>query len=71
MAIGLRRVFNDISLDAMKDVFPLNTSSNYNIKNKSTYYSKSVISVYNGTELLLHLPLNIWELVPNDIKAVV
>ena len=56
-------------LDIMKDVFPLNTSANYNIKNRSTFYSRPVNSVYSGTEPLSHLVLKVWEHVPNDSKA--
>ena len=72
LAIGLHSVFNGISPDVMKDVFALSTSSNYNIRNRSTNYSKSCrlfYLVYNGTESLSHLALRLWELVPNDIKA--
>ena len=45
LANALYKVFNGILPDAKKDVFPLNTSSNYIIRNKSTFYSKSVNSV--------------------------
>ena len=58
-----------ISLDIMKDVFPLNTSSNYNNRKRSTFYSRTENPVYNGTESLLHLAAKIWKLVPNDIKV--
>ena len=33
LAIELYKIFNGISPDIMKDVFPLNTSSNYDIRN--------------------------------------
>ena len=62
-------LFNGISLDIMKDVFPLNTSPNYNIRNGSTFSSRPVNSVYNGTESISHLASKIWELVPSDIKT--
>ena len=45
LATAMYKVFNGILPDAMKDVFPLNTSSNYIIRKKSTFYSKSVNSV--------------------------
>ena len=34
----------------MKEVFPLNTSSNYNIKNRLTFHLRPVDSVYDITE---------------------
>ena len=65
----LYNVFSGISPDIMKDAFLLNTSSDYNIRNRSTFQSRPINSVYNGTESLSHLAPKIWEHVPNDIKA--
>ena len=39
------------------------------LDNTDLPYSVLVNSVYSGTELLSHLVPKIWELVPNDIKA--
>ena len=69
LAIELYMVFNGISPDTMKDLFPLKTSSNYNIRNRSTFYSRPVNLVDNVTESLSRLAPKIWELVSNDIKA--
>ena len=52
----------------MKDVFPLNTSSNCNIRNRLTFYSRPINSVYKGTESLSHLASKKWELVLYVIK---
>ena len=49
------KVFNDISSDIMKDVFPLSTSSNYDIRNRRTFTTRSVKEVYYGTESLSYL----------------
>ena len=49
VAIELYKVFNGISPDIIKDVFPLSTSSNYNIRNRLTFYSRPLNSVCNGT----------------------
>ena len=65
----LYKVFSGISPDVVKDVFPLNTSSNNNIRNRSTFYSSPVNSVYKATVSLSHLAPKIREFVPNDIKA--
>ena len=39
----------------MKDVFPLNASSNYDIMNRPTVFTRRVRSVFNGTESLSYL----------------
>ena len=53
----------------MKVVFPLNATSNYNVRNRSSFYSRLVNSVYKVTDSLLHFISKIREIVPNDIKA--
>ena len=53
----------------MKDVFPLSTSSNYNISNRPTFYSMPLNSVYNGIDSLSNLAPKMWELVSNGISA--
>ena len=68
LAIELYKIFNGISPDIMKDVFPLNTSSNYDIRNKPTFYTRRVRSVFKGTESLSYIAPKIWELVPEKIK---
>ena len=44
LATGLYKVLNGIS-HIMKDIFPLNTSSIYEIRNRETFYSRPVKSV--------------------------
>ena len=69
LAIELYKIFNGISPDIMKDVFPLNASSNYDIRNRPTFFNRRVRSVFNGTESLSYLAPKIWELVPENIKT--
>ena len=45
LAIELYKVFNGISTDIMKDVFPLNTTSNYDIRNRKTFDSSYNLKV--------------------------
>ena len=54
----------------MKDVFPLITTSNYDIRNRKTFYSRTVKIVYNGTESLSYLAPKIWELIPKEIRLI-
>ena len=58
-----------ISPKRMNNLFPLNTSSNNNIRNRSTFNLRPAHSVQNGTEVLSHLAPKIWELILNDIKT--
>ena len=52
----------------MKDVFPLNRNSFYNTRNKRAFHSRHIRTVHFGSETLSHLALEIWELVPEEIK---
>ena len=54
-SIELCKVFNDICLDIMKDVFLLSTSSNYDIRSRCTFTTRSVKTVYYETEYLSYL----------------
>ena len=69
LAIELYKVVNGLSPDIMKDVFPLNTSSNYNTRNRRVFHSRPIKTVYYGSETLSHLGPKIWELVPDEIKS--
>ena len=53
----------------MKDVFPLSTASNYDIRSRRTFTTRSVKTVYYGTESLSYLAPNVWELIPKNIKS--
>ena len=70
LAIELYKVINGISPDLMKEVFPLNDDSGYNLRNKRTFKSRRVKSMRYGTDSLAYLAPKIWELVPNETKAV-
>ena len=55
LAIELYKVFNDICPDIMKDVFPLSTSSSYDIRSSRTFTTRSVKTVYYAIESLSSL----------------
>ena len=69
LAIELYKIFSGTSPDIMKDVFPLNTSSTYDIRNREIFYTRPVKSVYHGSESLSYLAPKIWELVPESINS--
>ena len=55
LVIELYKVFNDICPDIMKDVFPLSPSSNYDIRSRRTFSTRSVKTVCCKTESLSYL----------------
>ena len=59
---------NDLSTKLVVDCFKLNNITEYNTRDRSTPYSQPVYTVIHGTESLSHLGLEIWELVPSDMK---
>ena len=69
LAIELFKVFNDICPDIINDVFPLSTSSNYDIRSRPTFTTRSVKTVYYGTESLSWLAPKVWELISSNIKS--
>ena len=56
-------------LDIMKDVFPLSTSSNNDIRSRCTFTTRSVKGVHYGTESLSYLAPKVWERIPNNIET--
>ena len=70
LAIELCKIFNGIYSDIINDVFPLSTSSNYDIRSRHTFITRSVKTVYYGTESLPYLAPKIWKLIPNNIKSI-
>ena len=70
LTIELYKVFKDICPDIMKDVFLWSIyDSNYDIKSKRTFTTRSVKTVYYGTESLSYLSPKVWEFIPNNIKS--
>ena len=54
----------------MKDIFPLNTSSVYDIRNKQMFCTRTVKPVYKGIESLSFLIPKICGLIPESIKSI-
>ena len=48
LAIELYKIVNGFSPDIMKDVFPFNTNSSYNIRNRRTFRSRPIRAVNFG-----------------------
>ena len=60
----LYKFVNSLSSKLLSDSLKLNNLTVYNIRNRSTFYSRPVRTVLHGTESLSHLTRKIWELVP-------
>ena len=63
-------IFNGISPDIMKYIFPLNRSSIYDIRNRETIYTRPAKSLDKGTESLSFFTHEIWEFIPECIKPI-
>ena len=68
LATEIYTFVNSLSPKLVSDCFKLNNMTVYNTRNRSTFYSQQVRTVYHGTESLSHLGTKIWELVPSDMK---
>ena len=69
LALEMFKVLNSSSPEIMKEVFPLNTCNNYDLRHPPQFLARPVKSVYYGTESISFLAPKIWEIVPEDIKA--
>ena len=65
LATELYKFVNGLSLKLISDCFKLNNMIVYNNRNRSTFFSRSVL---HGTESLSHLGPKIWGLVHSDMK---
>ena len=70
LAIEFCKNFNNTSPDIMKDIFPFNTSSIYDVRNRQTFHIRPAKSVYKSTELLSFLTPKICQLIPESIKSI-
>ena len=70
LAIELFKIFNGISPDIMKDIFPLSTSSTYDTSNRKTFYTTPVQSVYKRSESLPFFTPKIGEFILECIKSI-
>ena len=69
LSIELYKRVNGMSPDLMKDVFPLQPISHYDLRVKKTFFNRKVKSVYFGTETLAYLGPKIWEMIPLNIRS--
>ena len=68
LATELYKLVNGLSLDIIKNAFPLNNNLLYNTRNRRSFNSRPIRSVTYGSETLSHLVPKILELVPTVLK---
>ena len=61
------KIKNNIAPTFMKEVFT-DTKNDRDLRNKSSFHTSNVKSVYNGTETISFRGPQIWSLVPDSIK---
>ena len=67
LATDMFKTKNGISPSFMNNVFP-NSGNNVNLRNKPSFQSFNVRSVYNGTETIYFRGPQIWSIIPESIK---
>ena len=67
LATELFKISNELSPDIVKETFQKKIIS-YNLRNKNSFMTRQVNSVYHGTESLSFLGPKIWDQVPQEIK---
>ena len=67
LAIEIYKVKNNLSPTLMKNIFPERVIP-YDLRNKNTFQSSNINTVYNGTETRSFIGPKTWALVPEDIK---
>ena len=68
LAIEMYKVFKENSPHVFSNLFIAKENS-YNLRNESYFVIPKVNSVFNGTESISYLGPKIWNIVPDDIKA--
>ena len=66
LATELYKILRGLSLDIVRDIFPWSSSLSYDTRNGDVFYTKPIKSACHGTESLLFLAPNWWELIPNN-----
>ena len=68
LATGMYKVINKLSPSFMHTIFPLTTNP-YGLRNKNTFKTSNIHSVYYGSETLEFKGPKTWSVVPDDIKS--
>ena len=67
LATELYKVYLGLAPELMNDIFKKRNVT-YNFREKSTFETKNIKSVYYGSETIFFIGPKIWELLPSNIK---
>ena len=70
LAIKMFKVKHNLAQEIMTEVFRLKTRS-FDIKNKSEFQRRNIKTVIYGSETLSSLNLEIWDLIPIELRNLV
>ena len=70
LATEMYKLVNNLSPPIMNRVFKLNSNSRYNLRQISQFVRSLVKSVYHGKERISCLGPKIWDILPDDYKAI-
>ena len=69
LATEMFKVKNELSLEIICDIFTQRINTHYNLKHNTHLETTFVRSAYNGTENVSYLGPKIWDIVPEEYKA--
>ena len=70
LATEMYKLVNNLSPPIMNRVFKLNSNSRYNLRQISQFVRSLVKSVYHGKARISCLGPKIWDILPDDYKAI-
>ena len=70
LATEMYKLVNNLSPPIMNRVLKLNSDSRYNLRQISQFSRSLLKSVYHGTESNSYLGPKIWDILPDDYKAI-
>ena len=68
LATEMFRVYTGSAIDILNELFPLKSTSNYNLRNQPEFIVRPIKTLHYGLNSLAYLGPRIWELLPNNVK---
>ena len=62
------KVYTEQGPEILRDVFPINSQPEYNLRNKTHFATRPIRTVHYGDSSLRYLGPKLWELIPSDMK---
>ena len=68
LAADMFKVYTEQGFDILQDVLPINSQTEYNLRNKIHFATQPIRTGHYGDNSLRYLELKLWELIPSDMK---